>query len=329
MREAQFIAQRADDWKDLEKRLNAVEKHEADQIANAFIRLTDDLAFAQTYYPKSKTTQYLHQLSSKTHRIIYRNRAEDKGRFKRFMQYEVPLAVKASHPQLLAAFLIFALSTAIGVISALYDDTFARMFLGDTYINMTLENIKKGDPMAVYKDKEQMNMFFGITLNNIMVALRAFAFGIFFSIGTGYILFTNGIMLGTFFTFLSKEGVFREAMLTVWIHGTIEISVIVIAGGAGFVLGQSILFPKTYKRLDAFKQGIKQGMKVVIGTVPFFVLAGFLESFVTRYTQMPIALSLFIILGSLSLVIWYYIIYPIQIHKRLLVNYEDTKNSSF
>ena len=75
---------------------------------------------------------------------------------------------------------------------------FVRSILGDSYVNMTLENIDRNDPMAVYKQQGEFNMFLGITINNIKVALFAFAYGIFFGIGTIYILMQNAIMLGSF-----------------------------------------------------------------------------------------------------------------------------------
>ena len=77
----------------------------------------------------------------------------------KFWKYELPLIVRASHSQLLYAFLFFAVSILIGVLSARHDETFVRIILGDGYVNMTLENIQRGDPMAVYKDSKQLDMF--------------------------------------------------------------------------------------------------------------------------------------------------------------------------
>ena len=121
-------------------------------------------------------------------------------------------------------------------------------------------------------------------------------------------------MVGCFQYFFYEHGVLTESVLTIWIHGTLEISAIVIAGGAGLVLGNSILFPKTYSRMVSFRAGLKSGLKIVTGLLPVFIAAGFLEGYVTRHTDMPLYLSLFIILGSLAYIIWYFIIYPKRIH---------------
>jgi len=112
--------------------------------------------------------------------------------------------------------------------------------------------------------------------------------------------------------------VLRESLLAIWLHGTIEISCIVIAGSAGIVMGNSLLFPGTYARLASFRRGALQGLKIVIGLVPCFILAGFLESFVTRHSpEMYPWASAAIILGSLAFIILYFIVYPFHVERSL------------
>ena len=192
--------------------------------------------------------------------------------------------------------------------------------LGDAYVNMTLQNIAEGDPMAVYKKMSETDMFLGITINNIRVSLMAFSMGILAGIGTVFILMQNAVMLGSFQYFFYDQGLLWESARTIWIHGTIEISVIIIAGCAGLVVGKSILFPGTYTRLVSFTKGVKNGLKIVISTIPFFIIAGFLEGFVTRQTQMPDWLAILIIGSSLALILFYYIFYPHILNKKHQIN---------
>ena len=220
------------------------------------------------------------------------------------------------HRELLISFIVFFFFAAVGAYSAANDGTFVRSILGDSYVNMTLENIENGDPMAVYKKMGEFNMFLGITINNIRVAVLAFGFGIFFGIGTLYIMLQNGIMLGSFQYFFYEKGLLWESARTIWIHGTIEISVIVVAGCAGLVMANGMLFPGTYTRVQSFARGVKNGLKIMISTVPFFILAGFLEGFVTRHTEMPDFLAITIILSSLALILFYYVYYPRKLRKR-------------
>ena len=316
MKEITFLKQNADKWQQFESLISAKSSSDPDLMADLFVQLTDDLSYSKTHYPKAKTTQYLNSIAARVHQEIYKNKKEKKSRIITFWKYELPFIFKNSHKQLLYSFIIFSIAVLIGVVSSAYDDSFVRLILGDSYVNMTIDNINKGDPMGVYKSMNQVDMFLGITVNNIYVAFNCFVWGLLFSFGTGYRLFTNGVMLGAFQYFFYAKGLLLQSALVIWIHGTLEISAIVIAGCAGLTMGNSILFPGTYSRGASFVRGAKQGVKIAIGLVPVFVCAGFFESFVTRYSQMPMWLSLTIIGSSLLFIIWYFVIYPIRLNNR-------------
>jgi uncharacterized membrane protein SpoIIM required for sporulation len=262
-------------------------------------------------------------MASVTHQQIYKTKKESLGRFVDFWKTEMPLTFRSVHREFLLAFIVFAVSVLIGVVSSLYDKEFPRLILGDGYVNMTLENIRSGDPMAVYKHTGRMDMFSQITLNNVMVSFRTFVSGFLTSIGTFFILFYNGVMVGAFQTLFYNEGAFLTSFLVIWIHGTLEIWAIIVAGAAGFVMGNSILFPGTYSRFQSFRMGAMRGLKVIIGTVPIFIVAGFLESFITRLTWMPDPFKAFIILASMSFNLFYFVFYPIWLSKRLHYNRES------
>ncbi|NKI31882.1 stage II sporulation protein M [Croceivirga thetidis] len=310
MREAAFVKQNKEKWIAFEKAITLNSKTNPDELADGYIQLTNDLAYAQTYYEGSKTLLYLNSLASQAHQKIYKNKKESGNRIVDFWAYEFPLFFKGYQKTLLVSVLIFVVAVAIGSVSALNDSTFVRLILGDAYVNETLNNIANGDPAAIYKSGSEIGSFLGITINNIRVAFLAFAFGVITSIGTAYILFSNGVMVGAFITFFYTKGVFFEANKQIWLHGTIELSVIVVAGCAGLIMGNSILFPKTYSRRVSFMKGAKDGLKVVVSTIPFFIVAGFIEGFITRYTDMPNWLAFLIIGASLLLIVFYYGIYP-------------------
>ncbi|WP_422105158.1 stage II sporulation protein M [Winogradskyella sp.] len=326
MREASFVKQNKEKWIGFENALNNNAKINPDDLASYYIQLTNDLSYAQTYYPDSKTLLYLNSLASQAHQKIYITKKESKNKIISFWRDEFPLFFYQYHKTLLYAFLIFMSAVLIGVVSTLNDDTFLRLILGDSYVNMTIENIENGEPMAVYKSGSNIGSFLGITINNIRVAIIAFALGVIFSVGTIWVLFSNGIMLGAFITFFYNYGILEKTS-TVWLHGTIEISVIVIAGCAGLVMGNSFLFPKTYSRRVAFMKGAKDGLKIMVSTIPFFIIAGFIEGFITRYgEQMPWILAYGIIFISLFIIVYYYIIYPTLLNKyqkRLMVKPES------
>jgi len=312
MREALFIKQNSAKWKEYED----TPAGNPDILAERFIIISDDLAYAKTFYPKSKTTSYLNGLAAGFHQSIYRNKKEKANRFVYFWQYELPLVFKQYHRQILYSFLFFTISFFIGVLSAKYDNSFVRLIMGDDYVNMTNENIAKGDPLGVYKSHDSFIMFWLIAKNNITVMVQTFVLGITYSVGTIAGLFYNGVMVGSFQYYFISKGV-GLASIGIWIHGTLEISTIILSGAAGLILGNSILFPKTYTRFVSLKRGAKDGMKIALGIVPIIVTAAIFEGFVTRHTEMPLWLSFTILGSSFLFIIWYVVIYPIRLSLKL------------
>ena len=331
MREAQFLKQNAEKWKQYEQELPA--NIPTDTLANRFVELTDDLSYARTFYSKSNTEKYLNGLAASFHQKIYRNKKEKKSRIFWFWQYELPVLFKHYQKQFLYAFLLFVLFALMGALSAKYDENFVRLILGDDYVNMTAENIEKGDPFGVYKQSGSLFMFLRIAFNNIMVSFWGYALGITLSLGTVWMLLRNGIMMGSFQYYFITKGLGTKFILVVFIHGTLELWSIIIAGAAGMILGNSILFPGTYTRMQSFLRGGKDGLKIVIGLIPLFITAAFFEGFVTRHTEMPMAVSLAILIGSLLFIVWYFILYPIKLHRRIeaaiTTDATDVENKNF
>ena len=310
MKEVTFIRQNIEKWRSAELVVDAVGETEATQLADTYIDVTSDLAFAQTHYPESKITRYLNNLASALHNEIYRSQRYRWSRLLTFWTDEVPRTMWEARRELLTSFIIFLASALVGMLSQLFDPEFCRIILGDNYVDMTLQNIANGEPMAVYNGDPESDMFSMITLNNVKVSFVTFVLGVFTSIGTGFILFQNGVMLGSFQTFFAQHGLLWQSALAVWLHGTLEISAIIVAGAAGIAMGNGWLFPGTYPRLVSFRRGARRGLRIVVGAVPLFVVAGFIEGFFTRHTEWPDLLRLSIILCSLAFVIYYYIVLP-------------------
>lgn len=312
MRESLFIKKNLSRWKKYQEEPT----DDPDEMAERFVSLLDDLSYAKTFYSFSKVTRYINGLAAGIYHRIYQNRKEDVGRFQLFFKYELPLLFRKHHRLLLFTLCFFLLFCIIGAFSSAHDETFVRGVLGDEYVNMTERNIANKDPFGVYKDGNPVMMFFRIAYNNIMVSFYCYIGGIFLGVGSLYLLVRNGVMLGVFQYIFFSHGLGWKSILVIWIHGTLEISSIVIAACAGIIMGKSILFPGTRKRIDSLRKGAKDGIKIMVTLIPVFIVAAFLESFVTRYTEMPLAVSLFILLGSLAFILGYFIFYPIYLHKK-------------
>jgi uncharacterized membrane protein SpoIIM required for sporulation len=318
VREGLFIKKNKDRWERIQ---NGAVK-DADEVAKDFTRLIDDLAYAKTFYPTGKVTQYINALASRIYLSIYQNRKEESNRLVRFWKYDVPLTIRKHHLTMLFAFVLFVIFFTVGFFSSSKDQTFVREVLTDAYVDMTERNIEEGNPFGVYQSGNSFLMWLGLMINNIVVSFMYFAKGILFGIPTITSLIKEAIRLGAFeFMFYAKElGI--KAVITILIHGMLELTAIIIASGAGIVLGKSFLFPGTIKRWDSLRIGLKDGVKIVVGLMPIFIMAAFFEGFVTRYYNMPIVLSLSILTISASFIIWYFIIYPVRLSRKQ----EEQKN---
>ena len=310
MKEATFIRNNIRRWKRVELIADEPRLYSPDDVAEAYTGVTADLAFAYTYYPESRITIYLNELAATLHNAIYRNKREKWSRIVTFWTREVPQTMFEARRLLLASLVVMLVSVLIGVVSQMGDHDFCRIILGDYYVDMTLDNIQKGVPMNVYAMDGEVDSFLSITLNNIGVAFRIFVMGMLTSVGSGLMLLYNGVMLGCFETFFWQHGLLYDSMLSVFLHGTLEISAIVVAGAGGLALGNGMLFPGTFSRIASFKRGAKRGLKIVVGTVPIFIIAGFIEGFLTRHTEVNDFVRLAFILLCLTFVVYYYWLLP-------------------
>jgi uncharacterized membrane protein SpoIIM required for sporulation len=316
MKETTFINKYKEKWKDLEGYLQQRGNTDPDYLSSLYVQLTDDLSYAKTHYPDSKVTIYLNQLSSKLHVEIYKNKKEKSSRFITFWTQELPLTIYQKRYAVFISLLGLIISFAIGWISSANDDGFVRLVMGDEYVDRTERLINEGDPLGIYGQDNEINMFFRITGNNIFVCIVFFLMGIFVGIGSIYKIVQTGIMLGAFIYMFYSKDLTGEALMAIWMHGVVEITICVFSGAAGIVMGTSFLFTGTYTRGESLLRGAKDGLKILFGVVPFLVLAGFIESFVTRHYQNSL-LSLSTIILSLGLVISYFVVYPIIVSRKM------------
>lgn len=323
MKESKFVEQNKHKWIEFS---NVVKSKDADPttLSKLFVQVSDDLSYANTFFPNRKVRLLLNNISQYLYVGIYKNHRITAGNIVGFWKTTLPNAMFKARKELLLAFLIFTISMVIGMVSSANDSNFTRLILGDNYIEMTLENIKKNEPMGVYKSMGEFDMMFHITLNNIIVALITFVSGVLLAIGTVFNLFYNGVMVGSFQYFFIERGLFMESFITIWQHGTLEISSIIIAGASGITLGKGLLFPGTYGRGQSFRIAARRGMTIFAGIVPILILAAFIESFFTRYTGMNIILRLSVIIISLTFTLGYFVVYPILLYRKGKIDLIET-----
>jgi uncharacterized membrane protein SpoIIM required for sporulation len=320
MRETDFIKQNIKKWFEFEQTLNNDSK-DPDQLSKSFIEITDDLSYARSFYPNRSVRVYLNGVAQKITQDLYKIKKPKWYKLKNFFLEDIPAVVYHSKKPMFFSLAVFGCAVIIGVVSSIYDKNFATTILGSEYVNMTEENIKSNDPMGVYKNQSQLQMMLYIGWNNIRIAFQAFVMGALCGIGTLGIMLSNGIMLGTFQYFFYERGFFTESFLTIWLHGVPEIGAIIISGGCGFTLAQGLIFPGTFSRVQSFRIGAYRALKIMVALVIVLTFAAFVESFVTRYTEIPQWVRGIFILLELIILVGYFVALPIVKHKKFKNNF--------
>ncbi len=329
MKETQFIKQNKEKWNRFEE-LYESKSNDPEELSDLYLDITDDLSYAQTFYPKRTVRVYLNQLAQKVYTGVHKRKGEPIKKFITVWKTSLPLEIYRSRKNLLFAFVLFLIYFLIGAMNVSNDPYFLDDVAGYGYVDMTIENIEKGNPLGVYQSGSQMDMFIAITTNNLKVAFMTFVFGFFLTIGTHILLFFNGVMVGAFQYFFHGKGLLITSFLGIWIHGAFEISAIVLAAGAGITAGNGILFPKSYTRIQSLQLSTKRGLKIMLSLVPFIIIAGFLESFVTRnYQDLPDWSKWMLILLSFGIILGYYVLYPIYVARKHPELLDKEETSSF
>lgn len=328
MKETSFIKQNRDKWDKFEK-LYESKSHDPEELSDLYMDITEDLSYAQTFYKRRTVRVYLNGLAQRVYTGVHKQKSDSLGKLWTVWTKSLPLEIYRSRKNLLFALATFLIYVGIGVFNTHIDPNFLSNVVGEGYVQQTLNNIAEGNPLAVYQQEDQLGMFLHITTNNLKVAFLTFFAGFFFTIGTHILLFSNGVMLGSFQYFFHTKGLLITSFLGIWIHGAFEISAIVLAGGAGITAGNGLLFPGSYTRLQSLQLSTKRALKIMMSLVPFIIMAGFLESFVTaNYQDLPDWSKWMLIIFSFALILFYYVFYPIYVARKYpeLVDNEEVVN---
>ena len=281
MKESKFVGKNKEKWQRFESMQKDLSS-DPEALSNLYLDITDDLGFAQTYYKRRTIRVYLNQLAQRVFIGVNKYQKFSIKNVLDFWTIELPLELYRSKKYMGFALISFLAYIALGWISSSVYPDFTATVLGEGYVEMTMENIEQGNPLGVYEGSSSFMMFIQITGNNLMVSILTFFAGILFTLGTQVMLFGNGVMLGSFQHMFLKKGLLITSFLGIWIHGAFEISSIALSAGAGITAGSGWLFPGSFSRVHAFKSSFSRGAKIMLSILPFIVLAGYLESFVTR-----------------------------------------------
>lgn len=290
MNQDQFVARYRDRWQELTHALTAVQRKgprrlTSDQVrtlGRLYRQTASDLAYARTYFPGSPTAAYLNRLVAQAHSVVYAEEPQRLRSIWRFFWRKVPKAVREAYRPLLLATALVILGGLVGFVAILADPNLAEALVPEQFRYVEAQP-REGEifPVAL-----RSVIGTAIMLNNIKVGLTAFALGITLGLGTGAILFYNGLIVGALSAHFFRAGLSFQFWSLIVPHGMLELMAIFLCGAAGFCMGWPIVSPGDLPRLEAFRLGARRALTLTLGAIPFFVIAAVIEGFITPMSSL-------------------------------------------
>ena len=250
---------------------------ELNELVELYRAVTADLAIARRDFPGDRVTLVLNQLAGRGYAVIYREPPAAMSKVRRYFARDLPRAYRAAWPYLVASALLFFVPffVTLGVIVVAPDTASLILPPG------VLSGIKSGQTWFAIEGSERSAAASFIMTNNIKVTLMALGGGMLAGVGTVVVLIVNGVEIGAVAGALLAYGLWRDLLGFVTPHGFLELSVIVVSGGCGLMIGRAIVWPGLAPRGEALVAAARASVCLLLGMLPFLVIAGLLEGFVS------------------------------------------------
>jgi uncharacterized membrane protein SpoIIM required for sporulation len=289
---ATFLQERRPDWKRLEDVLERIEgsglasldDEQAVELGRLYRRAASDLNQAQTFVSGDSTERYLNELVGRAYFLIYgKSRGPDLRAALRYVFWEYPRTFRRYLPHFLLAAALLAAGAVFGYVACRYDPAVGKAFLLPTSMP-TIQPPAEGEPDATpLQTTGELSAFSSFLFtNNVSVSLTAFALGITFGIGTAWLMFSNGVLMGALMAVFFEAGQYRAFATGILPHGVLELPAAIIGGAGGLVLAQGMIRARSWPRRDELARVGKEALFMALGCVFLLSLAAVLEAGVAR-----------------------------------------------
>ncbi|HME91548.1 MAG TPA: stage II sporulation protein M [Myxococcaceae bacterium] len=304
-----FVARCKPDWEQLQQLLRKQRERtlplaQLRTLDTLYRRAAADLAYAQSFCAGTDVHRYLNQLCGSAYAIIYRPPAERLVAIKNFFTSEFPSTLRAERRYVGASAAVFLVGLLLGAMVVTLEPRGAELLVPAAIRRYVAEKrMWTNDLLSIAPPNLVAS---AIATNNLTVTIFAFASGILGGLGTLFTLVNNGVQIGAIFALCIREGMALPLLGFVGAHGPVELSVIVISGAAGLMVGRSVIDPGELPRLQCLKQRGIQAVKLVLGCAPFLALTGVVEGFVSPGDLFRPAVKIALGLG-LGAAFWLYL----------------------
>lgn len=311
MTPARFLETRANAWNRLEtiiskaskKGVRALTDKELRELTRLYPAVAIDVARARMYNIDPTTQKRINQLAISAHGLLYRRK--NTRYFQTiwmFFRSDYPRLFRRLWPYMALATTVFIIGFLGAYVSTRLQPSNAYLFVpGELDLTDDDSGVTSKDISERFRRIAKPPMAAGIMANNISVAFNAFALGITAGIGTCYVVIFNSMMLGGFAAHFSNHGLIFDFCSFIVPHGGLEIFAILVSAAAGLRLGLSLAIPGHLKRSASLRTGAIEAVLLVLGTIPMFIVAGFIEGFITpSYSHGVVKIMLGVIITLLT-----------------------------
>jgi uncharacterized membrane protein SpoIIM required for sporulation len=279
-----WIEKRKPHWQRLEKLVasgaasaKALSHEELQELSLLYRQTAADLAAIREDPSSVHFARYLNQLMARAHNIIYAGHRASPSAVLRFFRQDYPRIFRRNLKYSAIAVVIFIAGGVIGTCRTFEDPDFQLRVLGPQMV----ETIKRKEMWTHSIIGVKPLASSAIMTNNMTVGFMAYGTGITAGLGTIYMMFYNGLLMGVIGTACAFAGMSLSLWSFVAPHGVLELPAIFLAGGAGLKIASGLLFPGVLPRKQSLVAAGREATALVLGTVPLLIIAGTIEAFVS------------------------------------------------
>lgn len=295
MTEREFISRRRADWERLarltetarSRGLAGLARDDLSAVGLLYRKSTSDLAYARAHFPGGDVEGYLNMLVAQGHALVHGGAKLSGRAVTRFVRWQLPVAVREHIRPILLAAAVFFLAAGVGAWAYATHNAVIIGLIPEAYRRM-IDSVADGESRGAL-DVAKPILSSAIMTNNIQVSFIAFALGLTFGLGTLWVVWQNGLLLGALAWVTHSLGQDLRFWSLILPHGVIELPAIFLAAGAGLMIGSALLRPGDLRRVDALRIAGQKAMPLLGGVVGLLIAAGLIEGF---FTPAPVAPSL-------------------------------------
>jgi uncharacterized membrane protein SpoIIM required for sporulation len=277
-----FQAANQASWNELERELGLKQRAiDPDRFLALYRLCCEHLALARARSFPLHVIERLSSITSRAHQIIYRQSDAGLARVARALLEDFPATVRRlwSYIAIAAALLIMP-TIALGIATYLNPDLI--LSIADRATATEFGQMYSPAAQAIGRPRGIASgwLMFGFYIkNNIGIAFQCYATGVVFGLGALFFLLFNGAFAGGIAGYVASLGYGSTFFPFVATHSAFELTAIVLCGGAGLRIGQSVLLPGRLTRVGSLELAARETSLIVFGAAVMLVIAAAIEAF--------------------------------------------------